>query len=255
MIIEFIGSTGSGKTTLISKALCELVKRTNATISFDLIAAPLGLRGVSHPTVRNLIEEIVGLPFFIRSFSRHKDFLACTYRMFSRNTGFSFHTINNLRSLERKLAAHEIIRLYCQDRIVLVDEGPMLAAHMFAFSGAYTTPSELAVFAELLPSPDLIIYVRAPIDTLVKRTMQRADPPREMKINDPALTRSYIRRAVEIFDQLVEDENIRNRLLIVDNPDVSEKEHSILVSTIVEYILNHKCPSEATIKGQVGKKC
>jgi len=249
MMIEFIGSTGSGKTTLISKVQYKLAKTTNVTTSFDLAASFLGLRSVAHPTARNLIEEFVGFPFFIRSLKRYKDFLICTYRMFSQNTKFSIHTINNLRSLERKIGVYEIIKSYGNNRVVLVDEGPMLAAHMFVFPSAPVIASDLAVFADLLPLPDLIVYIRAPIDTLIKRTMRRPDPPRELDINNLALTKNHVEKAVDIFDQLVKIEKIRNRLLVVNNPDLSKEEYSKLVNTVVEFILNHKTSvDEKTIK-------
>ncbi len=41
MIVEFIGSTGAGKTTLISEIQRRLDKTADVTTSFDLVAAPL----------------------------------------------------------------------------------------------------------------------------------------------------------------------------------------------------------------------
>ena len=151
MIVEFIGSTGAGKTSLISKIHHKLAQTTVVTTPFDLIAAPLGLSSVTHPTAQNLIQELVGFPFFIGSLSRHGKFLGHTIKTFSRNTKFSIYGINNLRSLERKIGMYEITQRYDRDQIVLVDEGPILAAHMFVFTGSLVTSSEIATFANLLP--------------------------------------------------------------------------------------------------------
>jgi thymidylate kinase len=239
MIVEFIGSTGAGKTSLISKIHHKLAQTTVVTTPFDLISTPLGLSHVTHPTVQNLIQELVAFPFFIGSLNRYRKFLAHTIRTFSHNTKFSIHTINNLRSLERKIGLYEITQRYNRDRIILVDEGPILAAHMFVFSGSMVTSSELTAFAALLPLPDLIVYITAPIEVLVRRALNRPDPPREMGSKDPAMTENYVRSATAVFDQLMEADRLRNRLLIIDNPDLTPEEHDRVVDKVVEAILNH----------------
>ena len=239
MIVEFIGSTGAGKSSLISKIHRKLVQTTVVTTPFDLVATTLGLSGVTNPTAQNLIQELVAFPFFIGSLSRYRKFFLYTIRTFSRNTKFSIHWINNLRSLERKIGMYEITQRYNRDRIILVDEGPMLAAHMFVFVGSPITSFEIAAFAALLPLPDLIVYIKAPADVLVRRALQRPDPPREMNAKDPAITEKYVKGAMTIFDQLMETERIRSRLLLVNNPDLTEKEHDRVADNITESILNY----------------
>ena len=240
MIVEFVGSTGAGKTSLISKIHHKLAQTTVVTTQFDLIAAPLGLKSVSHPTVQNLIQEVVAFPFFLGSLNQYKKFLAHTIRTFSDNTKFSIHRINNLRSLERKIGLYEISQRYSRDRIILVDEGPILAAHMFVFTGSVVKASEIATFAELLPLPDLIVYIKAPFEVLVRRSMQRPDPPREMGSRNPVTTEKYIRNATAVFDQLMEAERIKSRLLIVNNPDLTEEEHDKLADQVTASILKYE---------------
>ena len=239
MIVEFVGSTGAGKTSLISKIHYKLAQKTAVTTQFDLIAAPLGLKSVRHPTVQNLLQEVVAFPFFIGSLNRYKKFLVHTIRTFSDNTKFSIHRINNLRSLERKIGLYEITKRYKRDQIILVDEGPILAAHMFVFTGSTIKASEIARFAELLPLPDLIVYIKAPVEVLVRRALERPDPPREMGSKDPAMTEKYVRSATAVFDQLMEAESIKSRLLIVNNPDLTEEEHDELAGQVTTSILNY----------------
>ena len=243
MIVEFIGSTGAGKTSLISKIHHKLAQTTVVTTPFDLIAAPLGLSSVTHPTAQNFIQELVGFPFFIGSLNRHGKFLAHTINTFSNNTNFSIHRINNFRSLERKIGMYEITQRYDQGQIILVDEGPILAAHMFVFTGSLVTSSEIATFADLVPLPDLIVYIKAPVDVLVRRALQRPDPPREMGKKDPVLTERYVKDATAIFDQLMESERIRSRLLLVDNPDLNAEEHDRLADDVTASILSHEKPA------------
>lgn len=239
MIVEFIGCTGAGKTTLIKEVQCRLAQQARVTTSIDLVVGLLRLRNVTNPTVQNLIQELVCLPFFIRSLSRYKKFLLYTIKLFSRNSSISLSTINNLRSLERKIGVYEITKRYSKDRIILVDEGPILAGHMFVFTEAAYSPEELARFADLLPLPDLVVYVSASIDTIVQRTLRRGDHPREINTKNLAQTQSYAERAVAIFDQLVKAENIQQRLLNVESSDFDEQAHDKIVESISEAILNH----------------
>ena len=241
MIIEFIGSTGAGKTTLISEVQRRLSQTTEVTTSFDLVASPLGLRRVTHPTARNLIQEIVGFPFFIRSLHRHKTLIIFILRMLARQANFSFFTINNLRSLERKIGVYEIIKRRQHDQSILVDEGPLLLAHnVFVYTGAHYTCEEIARFASLVPLPDIIIYIKVPMDILVQRSLLRTDPPREMRSRNRELIEKHINRAVKMFDQLVAAENIQRRLLIVENPDSNRQGYSKAADDIVEFILSYE---------------
>jgi thymidylate kinase len=239
MIIEFIGCTGAGKTTLIREVQCRLTQKAQVTNSIDLVVGLLGLHHVTNPTLQNLIQELVCLPFFIRSLCKYQEFLLYTIRMFLRNSRISMSTINNLRSLERKIGVYEITRHRSKDQIILVDEGPILAAHMFVFTGAAYSTEEITRFADLLPLPDLVVYVSASVDTLVQRTLGRGDHPREMNTKNLAQTESYAKRAVTIFDQLVKAENIQRRLLRVESPDFAEQGYDKVVDDISEAILNH----------------
>jgi len=241
MNVEFIGSTGAGKTTLISEVQRRLAQTADVTTSFELVAALLGLHSVIHPTARNLIQELVGFPFFIRSLHRHKAFIIFILRMLARQANLSIFTINNLRSLERKIGVDEIIKRRQHNKIILVDEGPLLLAHnVFVYTGAHYTYEEIARFASLVPLPDIIIYIKVPVDILVQRSLLRADPPREIKSRDRGLIEKHVSRAVRMFDQLIEAENIQARLLIVENPDSSRQGYDKAVDDIVEFILSYE---------------
>jgi thymidylate kinase len=141
---------------------------------------------------------------------------------------------NNLRSLERKIGVYEILRGYPHNWIILVDEGPVLATHMFAFGNIPLATEEIARFASLLPLPDLLVYVKIPIDTLVQRTLERADPPRELGAKNRVQIELAVRGTEFLFDQLVNTENIRSRILIVDNSDLYTQD--VAVDCIIEFI-------------------
>ncbi len=239
MIVEFIGSSGAGKTTLISEVQRKLADITDVTTSFDLVASQLSLRHVTHPTARNLIQEFIGFPYLIRSLGRHKAFIVFILRMLARQANFSLFTLNNLRSLERKIGVYEIIRRDPHNRIVLVDEGTVLSAHnVFVYSNAAYTCEEIARFASLVPLPDAIVYIKAPVDSLVQRSLNRTDPPREMRSKDRAVIERYINRAVRMFDGLIKADNIQRRLLIVENSDWNGNGCDMVINDIIGFILD-----------------
>jgi deoxyadenosine/deoxycytidine kinase len=147
-------------------------------------------------------------------------------------------TIHNLRSLVRKIGMYEISKHLGKDQIILVDEGPILAAHMFVSTGNTYTPEEITRFTDLLPLPDLVVYIRASVDTIIERTFRRADPPREVDVKNPARTEEYIKRAVAIFDQLTQAENIRPRLLVVESLDIAGPEFNQVIDSAYQTILD-----------------
>jgi deoxyadenosine/deoxycytidine kinase len=238
MIVEFIGSTGAGKTTLINEVHRRLAKTSRVTTSIDLATGLLGLHGVTNPTLQNLAQELVSLPFFILTLYKHNEFLRHTVNLFWRKTGFSMQTIHNLRSLERKIGMYEIAKYLGKDQIILVDEGPILAAHMFVPAGNTYTPEEITRFTDLLPLPDLVVYIRASVDTLIERTVRRADPPREIDLKNLARMEEYLKRAVAMFDQLTQAENIRPRLLVVESLDIAEPGFNQVIDSIYQSILD-----------------
>jgi deoxyadenosine/deoxycytidine kinase len=238
MIVEFIGSTGAGKTTLISEVHHRLATMSRVTTSIDLALGLLGLRGVTSPTLQNLVMEFVSLPVFIITFHKHNQFIRHTVKLFWRKTSFSIQTIHNLRSLVRKIGMYEITKRLGKNQIILVDEGPILAAHMFVTTENTYTAEEITRFTDLLPLPDLIIYIRASVDTLIKRTTRRADPPREVDVKDRAQMEAYIKHTVNLFDQLTQAENIRPRLLVVESLDIAGPEFNQVINSAYQTILD-----------------
>ena len=183
MIVEFIGCTGAGKSTLVAQLRQELSQEASVVSSFEVVAARLGLSHIAQPTVQNLIQEVAGLPFFLGSLPRYQRFLRFTLRMMARQGNFNFYSFNHLRSLERTIGVDGFIRSAGERQgtqpIVFVDEGTIVPAHnIFVYNDVAYSAQEINRYAELAPLPDVLVYVRAPIEQLIKRTQQRPDAPR-----------------------------------------------------------------------------
>jgi thymidylate kinase len=238
MIVEFVGSTGAGKTTLISEIKQRLSKKVSVSSPYHMIARRFGMQNITHPTVQNLLQEFIGFPFFLRSLHRHRDFALYTLGILARQSSFNIFTINNLRSFERKMGVFEINKQKNHNRIILVDEGTVLLAHnLFVFNQIQFSSEQISKFASLVPLPDILIYVRAPIDQLVSRSLQRGNPPRELKNKTQDSVENYINRAVLMFEELVSFERIRSRTLTVENPNSISSETGSIADNICEFVL------------------
>ncbi len=241
MIVEFIGSTGAGKTTLASEVQRRLAKQAQVVTSFDLVANLLGLQRVTDPTIRNLIQDLVGLPFFIRSLYKHRAFVVFALKTLARHRSYTFFTVNYLRSIVRKIGTYEIIKRYNHDRIILVDEGTVLSAHLlFVYTSIIYSQEDIEKFASLVPLPELVVYIKAPVDSLVQRSLQRSDARKEMRSKNQMLVEKYVSRAAEMFDRLVETKRIRDRVLVVANPASTDDERGVVADRIARFILNYQ---------------
>ncbi len=181
------------------------------------------------------------MPFFIGSLHRHRAFVVFALKTLARHKRYTFFTVNYLRSIVRKIGTYEIIKRYNHDRIILVDEGTLLSAHiLFVFTSTLTSQEDIEKFASLVPLPELVVYIKAPVDSLVQRSLRRSDARKEMRSKNQMLVEKYVSRAAEIFDRLTETKQIRDRVLIVANPDSTERERGAVADQIATFILNYK---------------
>jgi hypothetical protein len=218
MMVEFVGSTGAGKTTVAAAVERRLAGLETVAAAPDLLASLVGLPPSSRPLQRNLVCDLVGLPYVLGSLHRHGAFLRFCLATLARQR-LSLQAANRVRSTLRKVGVYEIVRRHGNGRIVLVDEGTVLHAHnLFIFESHELKPAELERFASVVPLPDLIVHVKAPLALSVRRCLERPDPPRELRARDPAAAERYLGRAAALFEALVELPRIRGRVVAVDNP-------------------------------------
>jgi thymidylate kinase len=237
MMVEFIGSTGAGKTTVAAAVQRRLAGLGGVDTAPDLMASLVGLRPLAGPLQRNLVSDLVGFPFFLSSLHRHGAFFRFTLQVMARQR-LTLQAANRVRSTIRKIGVYEVIRRYGDRRIVLVDEGTVLHAHnLFVYTNRDCRAADLDRFASVVPLPDVIVYVRAPLATSIRRALQRSDPPREIRSRDRTLVELYVSRAKAMFEALVEIPIIGKRVVAVDNPDGQAGADGPAVEGVVESIL------------------
>ena len=65
MIVEFIGCSGAGKTTLVTDLIAQQPTEGRVVRSFDLVMDRRGLRRVEDPMAVNLAADVIAFPSFV----------------------------------------------------------------------------------------------------------------------------------------------------------------------------------------------
>jgi hypothetical protein len=137
--------------------------------------------------------------------------------------------------------------------VVLADEGIVLVAYLlFVYGNNGFDGDDLAEFAAIAPLPDRIVHVKAPIDSLVRRTRSRADAPRELRTADRESITYFLNRAADMFGRLVMTRPLRDRVLEVDNLDGTATQQA-LAARIADFILDRRQPVDQPIPTVVGR--
>ena len=220
MIVELIGCTGAGKTTLAHLLREEGIEsgRMVATMS-DLVLDRPVLRRISNPTLMNLAQEAGGLPFLVWALRRRNEFLSFAALTLVSRAPSVFHKANRLRGVARRVGMYELADRMAKGRIVLSDEGTVLLAYLFVLTDSDYDIRDVERFARLVPLPEVIVHVRAPVEVLIERAQLRSDRRRQLGGKAPAELERLVRRTVGVFDQLVATPPIRERVIAVDNND------------------------------------
>jgi hypothetical protein len=126
-----------------------------------------------------------------------------------------------LRNIIKKRGIYEIVRLRSSDdQIILFDEGVLHVAHnLFVHGSVEVDHAYLSTFADLVPLPDVVVYLKQPEKLLIDRTMKRGHkriPDRSYRCIAP-----FIKQAVATFDRLVQYPPVQKKLLIIGDEQLA----------------------------------
>jgi thymidylate kinase len=237
VIVELIGCAGAGKTTL-RRILCEdgLPGRTVVAMP-DLVRDRPLLRRIEHPTAVNVVQEAAGLPYLLRSWPNEREFVALARELLGRPSVSTFDRLNGLRGIARKLGMFELATRRARGMVVLSDEGTVLSAYnLLVTPNVELDRREVDTFLALVPLPERIVYVKAPLATLVQRATARPDPRRQHLGGSRSEIERDIRRTVELFDLIAASPRLENRVLVVENHDAATAERRRVAETIADWL-------------------
>lgn len=217
MIVELIGCTGVGKTTLRRDlASRRIVDDARSRGMLELVMPDVMLRHVSNETALNLAQEARVLPLVARSLHRRREFFAFARHDLARHAPTALHRLNRLRGVARRVGMYDLARTRAAHDVVVFDEGVVLLAYLFAIDGRPVSDADLERFATLVPLPDAIVNVRAPLDVLVTRARARTDRTRQVGHKSACDLERLLRTTDEIFQRLVTIDRLRDRVVTWD---------------------------------------
>lgn len=220
MHIELFGCTSAGKSTLIASTLEASRQQTlNVCTGDDFVLRQVRLERLQSRLLRSLVIDCVALATYWVSSRRYRDFWRLARRHLRSHEAPPFERLNLWRNTLKKMGIFELVRR-CKndDEIVLVDEGTIHAAHNLFVHDADPPSGAVKPFLELVPLPEVAVYVVQRQTTMVERTLSRghprlADKPRED-------VERFVRIATATFDEVIRDETLKERLLVVDLADM-----------------------------------
>ena len=239
MIVEFVGCTGAGKTTLARELCAHAPFPDGPVVGSDIVLSRALFRNVTNATAANLIQDVAGLPYFLGAWRHDWPFLKLSGRILRAHAPSAFDQLMNTRSVMRRIGMFELARHRARGRTVLIDEGTVLIAyHLFVYSTAEPTGPELDRFAALVPLPDRIVYVKAEVPALVERAQARTDPRRQLAGLSRAAAAAWIERAADVFDWVTTAPRLRDRVLVVDNTSSDRRARRDLVAELAALLGN-----------------
>jgi thymidylate kinase len=219
MHIELIGSTSAGKTTL-AKKMVEVGKEKGLDVflSDDFMLHRVHLSWVRNEFVRRRLVEAISIAVGLTCLNRYRDFFRFVLREGKYSPGSRFYKINRIRNVIRKIGIFEFIsRRSESQQIVLADnEGILQGVHnLFVHQNSQADLHKISRYVELVPLPDVIMYLQQKEDVLVARTLGRGHA--RVAADSPDKVVHFVRQAVAVFDELINAPGIQERLLIVDS--------------------------------------
>lgn len=218
MHIEIIGPTSAGKTTL-AKKMVNAGGENGVTIALsdDYMLEQYHLDWVNHEFARRRLVELIAYVYSLKYLAKYWEFIGFVIKEGISSPGTWFYKINRIRNVFRKIGIFEFIsqRSNAQEVVLADNEGLLQGVHnLYVHSNYQADMSKISRYIELIPLPDVVLYLHQDEDTLVSRTLERG----HARILDysPEEATHFIGQAVSVFNEVINNPKIQDRLLIVD---------------------------------------
>jgi hypothetical protein len=218
MLIEFIGSTGAGKTTLANDVIGECREQgVDILLDADFVLKQIRLNWIKSKFARTLCVDLISSFACLATWRNNFEFYAFASRVIRRLPVAWLEKLNLARNVLKKIGIYEIVRRRGSDRqFVLVDEGTLHAAHnLFVHVSVRTNAGDLATFVRLVPLPDAAICIAQSESVLIEIAMERGH--KRIPDRSYANTELFVKRASDTFDKLVRQLVLEKRMMTLDN--------------------------------------
>lgn len=222
MHIEIIGSTSAGKTTLAKKMVTAgKLSGVNIEMSDDFMLEELHLDWVGNEFLRRRLLEFAAIWICLNNLTTYKDFIRFVAREGKSTSGTWYYRANRIRNVIRKIGIFEFIsqRSDTQDVVLADNEGLLQGLHnLFVHTGSEADVTKVARYVDLIPLPDLVLYIQQDEEVLVSRTLKRGHA--RIAGSSPEKMVHFIEQAVAVFDELIKIPKIQERLVIIEGEKI-----------------------------------
>ena len=238
MHIELVGSTSAGKTTL-AKEMVVAGKRSGIKVylSDDFLLEQMHLNWVKNDFIRRRLVEFFAFAVFLRHPAKYNEFVTFVFREGKISSGSWLYKVNRIRNVIRKIGIFEFITLRSNShQVVLADnEGLLQGVHnLFVHQNSHADETKIAKYVELIPLPDVILFLRQDETILVSRTLKRGHA--RVDGSSPEKVTHFIRQAIAVFDELIAVPKIQERLLVVDGEKNIHSENRNLLNANIHLV-------------------
>jgi len=237
-IVELTGCSGAGKSTLLQAVLdlCQ-ARGIPATTAPDLLLRRLPGAVVSQPTLQNLALDVSAMCQAPRARSRYRPFLGFARAVIRREADWVVTALNAYRAVLRTVGIHKaLMRRSGLTGIVLVDEGIVHSAHnVLVHVSKPPLVSDIWHFAQLVPRPDLIVHVTAPLEVVLARSQTRTTRP--LRFRSWEDTERFVRNAHAMFDRLMAHQALASNTVRIHSDGNGLEHYGIHAAAVVDRIL------------------
>lgn len=237
MVIELAGCSGAGKSTLLEEILRLSRERNVAVVSVAQALLRWVPQGIARrPALQNLLLDCGGGYRQVVDRRRYRSFLAFARRTLMRDADRWLRALNAYRGVLRAVGVHAALSGDTPTRqVVIVDEGTVNAVHAVLVHVAHPPRSaDVEAFCRLVPMPDVVVHVTAPLEVVLARTARRRDPP--LRNRSRGERERFIRHAHVVFQRLIEHEAFSQNTLRVSCDGDDRHQYRLRAREIVERI-------------------
>lgn len=217
MQIDLVGCTSAGKSTLAKNILHACREQgMDIVLGDDLVLSAVRLGWVKSSLLRKGLVNLAALCACLVTWRSNREIYAFAARHLLQLPIAPLEKFYTLRNVLKRVGIHEIVRRReAGQQVILIDEGVLQSAHsLFVHVSAQVKADQLSAFADLVPLPDVIVYLRQPETLLIDRTLKRGH--KRIPDGSSDSVSRFIRQAIAMFDELARFPAIASRLLVVD---------------------------------------
>lgn len=238
MLIEVIGPSGAGKTRITAQIIRRLMKKSADVFALHPDYFPFKWRPLGRPrnkSLQNLTLDLLALKTILGSHKINKQLRHFAVNIIRQRADSPLTALNLIRSVWRKVGVNQYLRgTQFDNQVVIVDEGLTHAIHnLFVHLKSQHRSEDLRDFSNLLPLPDLIIYIRSPMQILIKRSQNRCDLSRRARGGNVEL---FLERADKVFEEFTNLENIKEKTLVFENAEDGIKSIDLIAGKATDHI-------------------